>query len=68
MNTEPIVVKKQKKEKFHAVADEEGEDDNSTYAKFKTQHEMEISEAYKTGPSYFSLDEIDEILPFGSIV
>lgn len=68
MHTEPIFPKKQKKEKVNAVVNEEGEDDNSTYAKFKTQHEMEISEVYKTRPLYFTLDDIYEILHFGSIV
>ena len=50
------------------ASDEDGEEWESTYAKFKTQHEIEIGEAYKTGPQYLSLDDIDEILPFGSIV
>ncbi len=32
------------------AADEDGDEGDCTYAKFKTQHELEIGEAYKTGP------------------
>lgn len=59
---EPAKVKKQK-----PIEDSDGED-NSTYNKFKTQNEVEIGEAYKTGPVRLQLDDMDEIVPFGHIV
>jgi|688.fasta_scaffold736719_2 hypothetical protein len=62
---EDQVVKKQKKP---PMCDEDGDEEGSSYAKFKTQHEMEIEEAYKTGPAYILLDDIDELVTFGSIV
>ena len=47
---------------------DEGDEGTSTYNKFKTQHEIEIGEAYKTGPTRLVLDDMDEILEFGQIV
>ena len=47
---------------------DEGDEGTSTYNKFKTQHEIEIGEAYKTGPSRLILDDMDEIIEFGQIV
>jgi hypothetical protein len=43
--------KKQKKQRpTHIVDDESGDEADSTYNKFKTQNEIAIGEAYKTGP------------------
>lgn len=47
---------------------DEGDEGTSTYNKFKTQHEIEIGEAYKTGPTRLVLDDMDEIIEFGQIV
>lgn len=47
---------------------DEGDEGTSTYNKFKTQHEIEIGEAYKTGPTRLVLDDMDEIIDFGQIV
>lgn len=46
----------------------DGDEGSSTYNKFKTQHEIEIGEAYKTGPARLQLDDLDEIVAFGHIV
>ena len=46
----------------------DGDEGTSTYNKFKTQHEIEIGEAYKTGPARLQLDDLDEIVSFGHIV
>ena len=50
------------------MMDEFEEPSANTYAKFKTQHEIEIGEAYKTGPARLLLDDMDELLEFGQIV
>ena len=68
------VVNKQKppkqKQRVRDIDDlyEEGDEGSSTYNKFKTQHEIEIGEAYKTGPTRLVLDDLDEIIEFGQIV
>lgn len=50
------------------AAGSDGDEGTSTYNKFKTQHEIEIGEAYKTGPTRLLLDDLDEIVEFGDIV
>lgn len=61
--------KKQKKQRpTHIVDDESGDEADSTYNKFKTQNEIAIGEAYKTGPQRLQLDDMDEIVQFGLIV
>lgn len=69
MNDDAVKKRKEPKQKQrvkdHDDMQEEGDEGTSTYNKFKTQHEVEIGEAYKTGPVRLVLDEMDEILPFG---
>ena len=62
--------KNKKKQRVKDIDDviEEGDEGTSTYSKFKTQNEIEIGEAYKTGPQRLLLDDLDEIIPFGTIV
>jgi hypothetical protein len=45
-----------------------GPNETSSYNRFKTANELTIEEAYKTGPDRLTLDELDEIIPFGTIV
>ena len=71
-----VMEPKPKKQKRPQQTEQEGGNDSdgggdqatSTYSKFKTQHEMEIGEAYKTGPERIQLDDLDDLLPFGTIV
>lgn len=42
--------------------------ETSSYNRFKTANELTIEDAYKTGPARLSLDDLDEIIPFGDIV
>lgn len=52
------------------LEEEGGGEDNeasSTYSKFKTQHEIDIEKAFETGPKLMALDELDEIVEFGTI-
>lgn len=49
-----------------------GEDDiedtnNSTYTKFKTQHEIDFEELHKYAPPIPPLDYLDDIIPFGKV-
>jgi len=61
--------KKPKKEKVHvelnAGNNSDGDEGSSTYNKFATKNEVEIGEAYKTGPLPIRLDDLDEIVKFG---
>ena len=45
-----------------------GDENTSTYKKFKSHNEVEIGEAYKTGPARIQLDDLDSLIPFGHIV
>jgi hypothetical protein len=51
------------------MMDEEngGDNENSTYSKFKTQNELDIEKAFETGPKKMELDEDDEVEDFGTI-
>lgn len=49
-------------------SDGAGDDNTSTYNKFKSHNEVEIGEAYKTGPARIKLDDLDSLVPFGHIV
>ena len=41
------------------AGDDEDDMGDSTYAKFKTQNEIDQAEAFKSGPSYLNLDNLD---------
>jgi H/ACA ribonucleoprotein complex non-core subunit NAF1 len=47
---------------INPLAPDEGDEEDSTYNKFKTANEIEIGEAYKTGPSHIELDSLDEVI------
>ena len=48
--------------------DEEGGDNEcSSYSKFKTQNEIDIEKAFETGPKKMELDEDDEVEEFGKM-
>lgn len=67
----PIPPKRQKKQpkpEQENNHNSDGDEGTSTYNKFKTHNEVEIGEAYKTGPIRLQLDELDEIVAFGHIV
>ena len=49
------------------MMDEQADNDNSTYSKFKTQNEMDIEKAFEAGPKKIDLDELDELAEFGTI-
>ena len=70
-------VRKPKKQPQPAKADNDemqgnnsdgGDEGTSTYNKFKSHNEIEIGEAYKTGPARIILDDLDELVSFGHIV
>ena len=44
-----------------------GDNENSSYSKFKTQNEMDIEKAFEAGPKIIELDELDELAEFGTI-
>lgn len=44
-----------------------GDNDTSTYSKFKTQNELDIEKAFESGPKKIELDELDEVSQFGII-
>jgi len=44
-----------------------GDNDTSTYSKFKTQNELDIEKAFESGPKKIELDELDEVSQFGVI-
>ena len=50
--------------------DSEGDEDTSSYAKFKTQNEIDLKEIEKYAPKFEQnqLDDVDTVAPFGMVV
>ena len=44
-----------------------GDNETSTYSKFKTVNEMDIEKTFEIGPKAIELDELDELAGFGTI-